>query len=75
MSRAGSAAGPGVGDPAPDSSLLDASGMEARLSFFWQEAPAVLVFLRYFGCPFCQAQVVTLREDERRFLEAGPTSS
>jgi peroxiredoxin len=71
VSRGSPDPGPGVGDPAPDSTLLDASGHEARLSFFWQEAPAVLVFLRYFGCPFCQAQVVTLREDERSFLEAG----
>jgi peroxiredoxin len=65
------AAGPLAGDRAPDAVLVDPGGLEAKLSFFWQESAAVLVFLRYFGCPFCQAQVVTLREDERRFLEAG----
>jgi peroxiredoxin len=69
--RASVAAGPLVGDRAPDAVLVDPGGLEAKLSFFWQESAAVLVFLRYFGCPFCQAQVVTLREDERRFLEAG----
>jgi peroxiredoxin len=65
------AVGPLLGDRAPEAVLLDPGGLEARLSFFWQESAAVLVFLRYFGCPFCQAQVVTLRESERSFLEAG----
>jgi peroxiredoxin len=73
MSRAGepAAAGPGLGDRAPEAVLLDPGGLQAQLSFFWQESAAVIVFLRYFGCPFCQAQVVTLREAERSFLEAG----
>jgi peroxiredoxin len=71
LARASAAAGPHAGDPAPEAVLVDPGGLEARLSFFWQESAAVLVFLRYLGCPFCQAQVVTLREDERRFLEAG----
>lgn len=60
-----------VGDPAPDARLLDLAGQPARLSWFWHEGPAVFVFLRYFGCPFCQAQVVALRRDHDRFQEAG----
>jgi peroxiredoxin len=71
MSLTGSSVGPHAGDRAPEAVLLDPGGLEATLSFFWQESAAVLVFLRYLGCPFCQAQVVTLRQDERRFLEAG----
>lgn len=63
--------GPAVGDPAPDASLLDLSGAEVRLSSLWTGGPAVVVFLRYFGCPFCQAQVVALRRDEERFRSAG----
>ena len=62
---------PSVGDPAPDATLVDPSGEPVRLSTFWREGPAVVVFLRYFGCPFCQAQVVALRRDEVRFRSAG----
>src|SRR5207244_12267924 len=62
---------PEPGDPAPDAELLDAWGQPARLSAAWDGGPAVLVFLRYFGCPFCQAQVVGLRRDHERFEETG----
>ena len=62
---------PSVGDPAPDADLLGPAGEAVRLSSLWREGPAVLVFLRYFGCPFCQAQVVALRRDEERFRAAG----
>jgi peroxiredoxin len=44
---------------------------EATLSSYWQREPAVVVFLRYFGCPFCQAQVVQLRDERDRFAEIG----
>ena len=64
---------PAVGDPAPDALLLDGDGRSVTLSSQWRDEPAVLVFLRYFGCPFCQTQVVKLRDDQRRFLEAGAT--
>lgn len=64
---------PSVGDPAPDANVLDLGGAPVRLSQFWRRGPAVVVFLRYFGCPFCQAQVVALRRDEPRFREAGGT--
>jgi peroxiredoxin len=60
-----------VGDPAPDVRLLDLDGTPTRLSWFWHASPAVFVFLRYFGCPFCQAQVVALRRDRERFEDAG----
>lgn len=62
---------PAVHDPAPDVSLLDATAREAVLSTYWRQEPAVVVFLRYFGCPFCQAQVVHLRDDRKRFDDAG----
>jgi len=51
-------AGPEVGDPAPDALLTDLERHEVRLSSLWRDRPAVVVFLRYFGCPFCQTQVV-----------------
>jgi peroxiredoxin len=62
---------PAVGDPAPDGFLLDTSGHAMLLSTLWRDRPAVLVFLRYFGCPFCQMHVVALRADEDRFREVG----
>ncbi len=64
---------PAVGDPAPEATLLDRTGARVVLSSSWQEHPAVLVFLRYFGCPFCQMQVVGLRTDRSRFEEHAAT--
>jgi peroxiredoxin len=64
-------AGPQAGDPAPDATLLDSEGHGVQLSSFWRERPVVLVFLRYFGCPFCQMHVVKLREDQELFQLAG----
>lgn len=66
-------AGPDVGDPAPDALLVDLEHREIRLSRLWNERPAVVVFLRYFGCPFCQTQVVNLRNEHDRILGAGAT--
>jgi len=59
----------GAGDRAPDASLLDPRGRTELLSTSWANRPAVLVFLRYFGCPLCQQQVATLRADEGRFAD------
>jgi peroxiredoxin len=64
-------AGPEVGDPAPDALLIALERREVRLSSLWQERPAVVVFLRYFGCPFCQTQVVTLRNEHERINRSG----
>ena len=52
-----------LGDPAPDAELVDGAGRTVRLSSAWSERAATIVFIRYFGCPFCQAQMVALRED------------
>jgi peroxiredoxin len=60
-----------IGDPAPDGALLDLVGKRSWLSTSWAERPAVVVFLRYFGCPLCQAQVVGLRDDGDRFDQMG----
>lgn len=62
---------PGVNDDAPDVSLLDMAEHETHLSTRWQRQPSVVVFLRYFGCPFCQAQIVKLRDEHDRFDEIG----
>jgi peroxiredoxin len=62
---------PLLGAEAPDALLLDPNGSELALSTLWRGAPLVLAFLRYFGCPFCQAHVAQLRRDQLRFAHAG----
>ena len=62
---------PDVGDPAPDALILDGDNRPIRLASCWEAQPTVVAFLRYFGCPFCQAQVVALREDHARFADLG----
>jgi peroxiredoxin len=62
---------PEVHEAAPDVSLVDMAAQEAVLSSYWRREPAVVVFLRYFGCPFCQAQVVQLGDDRKLFDDAG----
>jgi peroxiredoxin len=63
--------GPLEQEPAPDVPLLDMEAREASLSTYWRREPAVVVFLRYFGCPFCQAQVVQLRDERELFADLG----
>ena len=70
-SSVGEGAGPQPGDPAPDVTLLESGLREVALSSYWQSRPAVAVFLRYFGCPFCQMQVVKLRDDRERLETEG----
>jgi len=38
-----------IGDRAPNVTVLDGSGRRRRLSSFWKDRPAVLVFLRHYG--------------------------
>jgi peroxiredoxin len=60
-----------IGDLAPDTELVDGSGRSVMLSAAWADRPTAIVFIRYFGCPFCQAQVVALREDRELFERIG----
>jgi peroxiredoxin len=62
---------PITGEAAPDAALVDLEGREVMLASVWRERPAVLVFLRYFGCPLCQRHVVDLREGREEFQRAG----
>jgi peroxiredoxin len=63
--------GPAVGDPAPDLRLLDLDAAATPISILWAQGPAVVAFLRYFGCPFCQAYVSQLGRLHRPFEQAG----
>jgi len=52
------------GKPVPaalaDAEVLDLHGERTRLGDRWQDAPAVLVFLRHFGCIACSEHVTLL---------------
>jgi hypothetical protein len=41
--------------------VLDPGGKEVRLADAWADHPAVIVWLRHFGCVFCREQVLEIR--------------
>jgi peroxiredoxin len=54
-----------------DLAVFDACGLRYRLGESWAERPAVLVFLRHFGCVTCREQVTELRPSIERIHELG----
>jgi peroxiredoxin len=62
---------PQRGDLAPDVRVFDGSGSEQMLSTQWSKQPAVAVFLRHYGCTFCQEHALQLRADHTKFKKAG----
>ena len=42
------------------SKVLDREGRETVLESFWAERPALLIFLRHFGCLCLSAQITEL---------------
>lgn len=62
---------PQPGDPAPDFELPDATGRPRRLGEFWRSAPALILFLRHFGCSCLAERWETLKEDLAAFAQAG----
>lgn len=51
--------------------LLDDDGREVRVGDAWGQGPAVLVFLRHFGCIFCRENVVDFSPQEAALKKAG----
>jgi hypothetical protein len=41
--------------------VLDSHGTPAPLADLWSDHPAVIVWLRHFGCVFCREQVAEIR--------------
>ena len=39
-----------VGDNAKNYTLLDSLGNSVNLSDFWKDRPALIIFLRHYGC-------------------------
>jgi peroxiredoxin len=51
--------------------LLDTAGRTVALESLWRERPAMLVFVRHFGCLFCREQVAEVRSHAAAFVAAG----
>jgi peroxiredoxin len=52
-------------------SVLDSDGRQVQLDSLWQDRPAVIVWLRHFGCLFCREQAREFRAARRRIEAAG----
>jgi peroxiredoxin len=51
--------------------LQDHDGVSVRLGEIWQDRPAVLAFVRHYGCVFCRDQAVKLHRLREDFEAAG----
>lgn len=51
--------------------VLDPAGKPVRLGRLWQKKPAVLAFVRHFGCLFCREQVAGLRDALKEIRDRG----
>ena len=58
-------------DALAEISLPDQDSNPVRLRDLWRDGPAVIVWLRQFGCPFCRAYAVELNRARDRFTIAG----
>jgi len=62
-----------VGDPAPDVVLLDLSGDEFCLRDTWRDGPALIIFLRHFGCSCAVDRADRLQEEYANYADLGAT--
>jgi peroxiredoxin len=53
------------------SELLDEAGVGLQANQLWANQPAVLVFVRHFGCLFCREQTAQLQPHEPEIEAAG----
>ena len=60
-----------VGDEAPDFELPDSDGQMVKISSFWQEKPAMIMFWRHYGCGCGIDRAGMLQKDNKAFTEAG----
>jgi peroxiredoxin len=61
------------GDKAPDMQLADMSGSVVQLRDLWASSPAIIVFLRHFGCSCARDRVARLKQEYATYREAGIT--
>jgi len=62
-----------IGDPAPDSTLIDTTGAPVTLSQSWVKSPVLLVFYPGDDTPVCTAQWCEYRDRWADFTKAGVT--
>lgn len=60
-----------VGDQAPDLELPDSDSRVVKVSRFWQERPAVILFWRHYGCGCGIDRAGMLQKDYVAFRDAG----
>ncbi|MGB1755155.1 MAG: redoxin domain-containing protein, partial [Candidatus Thalassarchaeaceae archaeon] len=58
---------------APDLELLDHTGSLRKLSSFWSDGPALIMFWRHFGCGCGLDRASRLSEEYDAYLDAGIT--
>ncbi len=59
------------GTSAPDLELLDHTGKPCKLSSFWSEGPALLMFWRHFGCGCGLDRASRLKDEYADYQAAG----
>ena len=62
---------PQSGDLAPDPELPDTSGGSRRLSEFWAHGPALVIFMRHFGCSCLMERWEGLKIELADYADAG----
>lgn len=60
-----------IGDKAPDFTLLDQRDRAQRLSSFWEEQPALVIFWRHFGCECGIERAERLMQEMSTYKEVG----
>lgn len=62
---------PQAGDAAPDLTLPDTSGEPRRLSDYWAHRPALVIFMRHFGCSCLMERWEGLKVELSDYADAG----
>jgi peroxiredoxin len=62
-----------VGDQAPNLELADAAGARVQLREAWANGPALLIFLRHFGCGCAVERVDRLQQEYDAYRQLGAT--
>lgn len=59
------------GDPAPDLRLADTNGEMRQLSAFWTHGPALVIFMRHFGCSCLTERWEGLKDELAEYAAVG----
>jgi peroxiredoxin len=62
-----------VGDPAPNVQLRDFSNQVVELKNLWESGPALLIFLRHYGCSCAHDRAERLTKEYAEYVKLGAT--